>query len=53
MSKIERFHRISKEISRCCFGMLPFDYLPRMMVAHLMITIIFYSIDFACLKGVS
>ena len=34
--KVERWYRVIKEKGRCYYAIFPFDYLPRMMVAHLM-----------------
>jgi hypothetical protein len=36
---IERFIRVIEERCRCYYAMLPFDVLPRMMVIHLLITV--------------
>ena len=38
---IERFHRVIQERCRCYYAMVPFDYLPRQMVVHLMKIVIF------------
>lgn len=38
---IERFHRVVKERERCCYAILPFNLLPHMMIARLMITVVF------------
>ena len=43
---IERYHRVIKERARCYYAMLPFDNLPRMMVVHLMSTVVFYLNSF-------
>ena len=51
ISKVERFHEVIKERCRCYFAMLPFDNLPRMMVVHLMKTVMFCINAFAWLKG--
>ena len=53
VTKMERFHRVVEERARCYYTMLPFDYLPRIMVIHLMITICFYVNAFVWLKGIS
>ena len=50
---IERFHRVIEERCRCYYAMLPFDSLPRMMVVHLLITVVFYINAFVWKKGVS
>ena len=42
-----------KERARCCFAMLPFDVLPRMLANQLMITVMFYLNAFAWKDGVS
>ena len=52
-SKVERWHRVIKELGRCYYAILPFGHLPRMIVAHLMKTIVFYVIDFEWKRGVS
>jgi hypothetical protein len=50
---IERFIRVIKERCRCYYAMLPFDTLPRMVVIHLLITVMFYINAFVWRKGVS
>jgi hypothetical protein len=50
---IERFIRVIKERCRCYFAMIPFDNLPRIMVIHLLMTVIFYINSFIWKKGVS
>jgi hypothetical protein len=50
---IERFIRVIKERCRCYYAMLPFDDLPRMMVIHLLVTVMFYINAFIWKKGVS
>ena len=50
---IERFIRVIKERCRCYYAMLPFDVLPRIMVIHLLTTVMFYINAFVWRKGVS
>jgi hypothetical protein len=50
---IERFIRVIKERCRCYYAMLPFDVLPRLMVIHLLTTVMFYINAFVWKKGVS
>ena len=50
---IERFIRVIKERCRCYYAMLPFDNLPRIMVIHLLVTVMFYINAFIWRKGVS
>jgi hypothetical protein len=50
---IERFIRVIKQRCRCYYAMLPFDNLPRIMVIHLLKTVMFYIIAFIWKKGVS
>ncbi|OEU11892.1 hypothetical protein FRACYDRAFT_245012 [Fragilariopsis cylindrus CCMP1102] len=50
---IERFIRVIKERCRCYYAMLPFKSLPRIMVIHLLITVMFYINAFVWRKGVS
>ena len=53
VKQIERFHRVIEERCRCYHAMQPYDSLPRMMVVHLMITVIFYTNTFVWRSGVS
>ena len=53
MKQIERYHRVIKEQCRCYYAIVPFDSLPRIMVVHLMITVVFYPNVFVWQKGVS
>lgn len=48
---IERFIRVVKERCRCCHVMLPFKDVPRIMVAHLMKTVMLYINSFVWKKG--
>ena len=50
---IERFIRVIKERCRCYHAMLPFDNLPRIMVIHLLVTVMFYINAFVWKRGVS
>ena len=51
--KIERWHRMIKKRVHYYYAMLPFNSLPRMMVKHLMKTVLFYVNKFASMLGVS
>ena len=51
--EMERFNRVIKECTRCYYAMLPFDTLPRIMVTHLLVTVMFYINAFVWRKGVS
>ena len=53
VKKIERWHRVIKERCRFYCAMLPFDYLPRVMVTHLLKTVVFCINTFAWKKRVS
>ena len=53
VKQIERSHRVIEERCRCYYDMMPYDSLPRMMVVHLMITVIFYVNAFVWKSGVS
>jgi hypothetical protein len=50
---VERFIRVVKGRSRCNYAMLPFDVLPKIMVMHLLTTVMFYNNSFVWRKGVS
>jgi hypothetical protein len=50
---VERFIRVVKERSRCYYAMLPFNVLPKIVVIHLLITVMFYINAFVWRKGVS
>jgi len=50
---IERWHRTIKERYQCYYAMIRFKYLLRMMVDHLMITVVFYVNAFIWKYGVS
>jgi hypothetical protein len=50
---IERFIWVVKERCRCYYAMLPFDDLPRIVVIHLLKTVMFYINAFIWKKGVS
>ena len=50
---IERFIRVIKERCRCYYAMLPFNNLPRIIVIHLLKTVMFYINAFIWKKGVS
>jgi hypothetical protein len=50
---IERFIRVIKERCRCYYAMLPFDDIPRIMIIHLLKTVMFYINAFIWKKGVS
>ena len=41
-----------KERCRCYYAMVPFHSLPRMMIVHLIMTVIFYINAFVSMKGV-
>ena len=51
--EIERLIRVIKERARCYYAMLPYDKIPRMMVIHLLITVVFYINAFVWKNGVS
>ena len=51
--QIERCHRLVEERGKFYCAMTPFDTLPRMMVVHLMITVMFYVNAFVWMNGVS
>ena len=53
VKQIERFHRLIEERCRCYYAMQPYNSFPRMMVVHLMITVIFYINAFVWRSGVS
>ena len=50
--KIESWHRVIKKRECCYHEMLPFDYFLRMIVTHLMKTVVFYVRAFAWRRGV-
>jgi hypothetical protein len=50
---IERYIRVVKERCRCYHAMLPFDDIPRIVVIHLLKTVMFYINAFVWKKGVS
>jgi hypothetical protein len=50
---IERFIRVIKERCRCYYAMLPFDNIPRIVIIHLLKTVMFYINAFVWKKGVS
>ena len=50
---IECLIRVIKERARCYYAMLPFDTLPRTMVIHLLVTVVFYINAFVWRDGVS
>lgn len=50
---IERMIRVIKERARCYFTMLPYQRLPKMMIIHLIITVVFYINAFVWKHGVS
>jgi hypothetical protein len=50
---IERFIRVVKERCRCYYAMMPFDDIPRIVIIHLLITVMFYINAFVWKKGVS
>ena len=49
----ERFIRVIKERARCYYAMLPYGRLPRMMVIHMLKTVVFYINAFVWRQGVS
>ena len=51
--EIEHFNRVIKERTRCYYAMLPFKTLPRIMIIHLLVTVMFYINAFVWRKGVS
>ena len=53
MKHIEHYHRMMEERARCWYEMLSFNYLPRMMVVHLIITSLFYINAFVWMTRVS
>ena len=53
VKQIVRCHRVIEERARCYFAMLPFESLPKMMVAQLLITVTFYINAFVSMKGAS
>ena len=44
--KIERFHKVVKEQCQCYYELLLFENLPRIVVVHLMKTLLFYISSF-------
>ena len=50
---IERWHRTIKERCQCYYAIILFKYLLRIMVVHLMITVVFYVNAFVWKYGVS
>jgi hypothetical protein len=50
---IERFIRVMKERARCYYAMLPYTRLPRMVIIHLLKTVVFYINAFVWRSGVS
>ena len=51
--EIERFNRVIMERTRCYFAMIPFRKLPRILIIHLLVTVMFYINGFVWRKGVS
>ena len=51
--EMERFIRVIKERSRSYFAMLPFTKIPKIMLSHLIYTVIFYLNAFPWPAGVS
>ena len=49
--EIERFNLLIKERTRCHFSILPFSKLPRIMIIHLLVTVMFYINAFVWRKG--
>jgi hypothetical protein len=50
---IERFIRVIKERCRCYFAMSPFEDIPRIMIIHMLVSVMFYVNAFIWKKGVS
>ena len=50
---IERWHRVVKGRAKYYYAILPFNYLPRMMVVQLILTVVFYVNALVQKKGVS
>ena len=50
---IECYHQLIEERCRCYYAIQPHDSLPRMMVVHLLITVIFYINVFVWRSGAS
>ena len=53
VTKIKRFYKVIKERCRCYYAMIHFQSLPRIMIVHLMMTVMFYINAFVWMKGVS
>ena len=53
MPNIDSWHRLMKERCLFYFAIISFDHLPRMMVAHLMITVSFCVNEIVWAKGAS
>ena len=53
VKRIERFYRLIEERARCYYAILPLNYLPRMMVIHLLIIVVFYINAFSWTKWLS
>ena len=51
--KIKCWYRVAKERFRCYYAMLHVDQMLRMMVVHLLITVVLYFNAFAWTKGES
>ena len=53
VNHIEHYHRVIEERELCYYEMLPFNSLPRMMMVHLMITVLFHINAFVWMNGFS
>ena len=51
--EIERFLRVIKERARCYFAMLPYRWVPAIMIVHLIKTVLYYINAFVWRRGVS
>ena len=45
--KIERFHCLIKERTRCYYAMMPFKYVLRVLIIQLLKIVVFYANAFA------
>ena len=51
MNKIERYHSLIKERTRCYHAMMPFKCIPRVSNIQLLKTVVFYTNNFVWKKG--
>ena len=53
VKRVELYHMLIEECDRCYYEILTFNYLTRMMVVHLMITVVFHVNVFDWKSGAS